>query len=370
LSWISRIAKVHLAFVLAASLPLLTASTAFGQSYLPGGVISGTVVNASDDQLAPCQAEVVLRIEADGQFIPFRETQSDAQGRFRFERLPVGDGYCYLAGGNRHGMHYPGPRVQLNTAEPQATIELKVYDAAEGPSPLVLKKCEIWLKPEADALRVTERMLIDNPSNTSYVGQSAVDGDEPVTLQLAIPAGVERTTFDKEFFGRRFAVKNGKLTTGIPWPPGQRELQYTYVLRNAGGHRLWERPLDLPCADLVVRVRTDKPDEVACDLPPLAAEKDGEVAYRSDGELPAGHLLRIAVGRAPVPWTTYARWTAVGLLLTAVAGAGYTIARGSRRAPGVSPGITSSGSSIPGLTPGARHNRPGARQRSAARGGD
>ena len=72
---------------------LLLTTAALGQSHQLGGVIAGTVVNGSDGRLSPCQAEVVLRIEADGQFIPFRETQSDAQGRFRFERLPVGDGY-------------------------------------------------------------------------------------------------------------------------------------------------------------------------------------------------------------------------------------------------------------------------------------
>jgi hypothetical protein len=315
-------------FMFAANL-LLATSAALGQS--PQGVISGTVVNASDGRMPPCQAEVVLRIEAEGQFSPFRETRSDAQGRFRFERLPIGDGYCYLAGGNRQGMHYPGPRVQLTAAEPHASVELKVYDAVAGPNPLVIQKCEITLKPEPGVLRVTERLIIDNPSTTSYVGEAAEGGDEPLTLQLAIPADVERTTFDEEFYGRRFAVKEGKLVTGIPWPPGRRELKYTYVLRNTAGHRLWQRPLDLPCADVCVRVRTDKPDDVTCDLPQVAAGKDGEVIFQSAGQtLPAGHVMHVTLGRLPVSWRTYARWSAVGILIAAVGGASLAALRGGR----------------------------------------
>jgi hypothetical protein len=314
-------------FMFAASL-LLATSAALGQS--SQGVISGTVVNASDGRMSPCQADVVLRLQGEGQFVPFRETQSDSQGRFRFDRLPVGDGYWYQAGGNRHGIHYPGPRVQLTAAEPSASVELKVHDAVARPNPLVIRKCEITLKPELGALRVTERLLIDNPSTTSYVGEAAADGDEPVTLQLAIPPDFERTTFEEEFYGRRFAVKDGKLATGIPWPPGQRELKYTYVLRNAERHRLWQRPLDLPCDDICIRVRTDKSDEVTCDLP-QAAGKNGEAVFQSSGDaLPAGQVLCVTLGQLPVPWTTYARWSAVGILLAAVGGAGFAVSRRTR----------------------------------------
>ena len=92
--------------------------------------------------------------------------------------------------------------------------------------------------------------------------------------------------------------------------------------------------MDLPCDELVVRVRSDTPDEVTCNLPPPASEKDGELLYRSSSPLPAGHLLHVTVGRVPVPWTTYARWAAVGTLIAAVAGAAVTVARRNGRPRG------------------------------------
>ena len=85
-----------------------------------------------------------------------------------------------------------------------------------------------------------------------------------MTLELSIPPDFERTTFDQEFFGRRFAVVNHKLVTGIPWPPGERELRYTYVLRNTATVLAVAAPLDLPCSDVTIRVDGMSPDEVRC----------------------------------------------------------------------------------------------------------
>jgi hypothetical protein len=302
---------------------LLLACSALGQLPEGNGTIAGTVVNRTSGKDVPCQATVVLFVWAEGQFVPIRETQSDQRGEFRFDGLPVGDAYRFRPGANHHEIHYPGSRVVLDAANPSARVRLAVHDAVAGPNPLVLRNYEITLVPEPGALRVTESMVIDNPSNTCYVGKAAREGEEPVTLRMAIPADFERATFQEEFFGRRFSVVNDKVVTGIPWPPGRRELKFTYVLRNAHAHRIWERPLDLPCSDLRLRVRTDKPEEIACDLEAAASDRAGELIFRSEGRvLPAGHVLQVGMGHLPVPWMTYARWTAAGLLACLVAAAG------------------------------------------------
>ena len=82
-----------------------------------------------------CQTEVVLRIFIDGQFAPFRIAKSDAQGRYRFDRLPVGPDFKYLLGANCNDILYPGPRLQLFDKLPEATATLAVYDTIAEPSP-------------------------------------------------------------------------------------------------------------------------------------------------------------------------------------------------------------------------------------------
>ncbi len=242
----------------------------------------------------------------DGRLLPVAETTADSRGRFRFAGLPTDEGYVYLPGANRGGIHYPGPRVRLSPQRPQAEMTLAVYDAVSFPDPLVVRRHTIALSPEPGLLRVTETMLIDNPTAASYVGQAAADGIPPVTLQLSIPADFAEVTFAKEFFGRRFALAGGKLATSIPWPPGEREMIFSYIVPNTERQCVWRRPLDLPSTNVRVLVRRNPSGD--------------EIAFDSGNRtLPAGHLLSVELDHLPVALMTYAPWAAtaalIGLLL-------------------------------------------------------
>lgn len=302
-----------LQFTLAASVALS------GQLSPVAGSISGVVVNASQDGLPVSGAEVVLRVKLEGQFVTAAEGTADEQGRFEFPDIPADTEYIYLPGANRAGIHYPGPRVRLSAQTPHARIKLPVHDTVSQPSPLVVRRHDITLQPETDALRVTETLLIENPSSRTYVGQPAHEGGRAATLRLFIPSDFRRTTFHKEFYGRQFALIDGRLVTDVPWTPGQRELAFTYVLPNTGRHRVWQRPLDLPCEDLHITVHTETPNEVSCNLPRTATQKTAAVTFESSGQtLPAGHVIRLEIGRLPISLATYGRWLALALLVVLI----------------------------------------------------
>ena len=299
---------------------LLAHCFALADASAGGGTIEGTVTNTTSGTAVPCQAQVVLQLQVKGQFVPFYAVASDKQGRFHFTGLPTGEDYLYLVGADRQGVFYPGPRIRLTGMQPAARAELAVCDAVTRPNPLVLKKMEITIRPETGLLKVTESLLIDNPTHSTYVGAAAEGGGQAATLVLSIPPEFERTTFEKEFFGRRFAVVNNKVVTGIPWTPGERELKYTYVLRNTKEATAWQRPLDLPCADVTIRIEGRSPDEVRCDLLRRTQADAKTVVYTSARqEIPAGRVLRVELGRLPLPWMTYSKWAALGILLAVIA---------------------------------------------------
>lgn len=297
-----------------------------------GGTIDGTVVNTTSGTAVPCQAEVMLQLQVKGRFVPFCTVASDKQGRFRFTGLPTGADYLYLVGADRQSVFYPGPRIRLTEVQPAAHAELTVCDAVTEPDPLVLKKMEITIRPEIGLLKVTESLLIDNPTRTTYIGTPAAGG-QAATLVLSVPPDFQRATFEKEFFGRRFAVVNNKVVTSIPWTPGERELKYTYVLGNTKEATAWQRPLDLPCADVTIRIEGRSPDEVRCDLLRRTTASAKTVVYTSAGqEIPAGRVLWVELGRLPLPWMTYGKWAALGILLAAIAVTGWLHFAGRRAA--------------------------------------
>jgi hypothetical protein len=325
--------------------------TVAGQATGGDGSISGIVVNASRGRTPAGGSEVILRLRLHGQFVPAAQTTADPQGRFSFQNLLVGGQYQYLPGANRDGVHYPGPRIQLTPQRPRVRVELAVHDAVTQPNPLVIRRHDIIVRPEPGALNVTESILVVNPSSKSYIGRPLPEGGEPVTLQLAVPSDFERLTFYEEFFGREFSLIHGKLVTSIPWTPGQRELKLNYVLRNTQSHRVWERPLDLPCSQVRLCVETTRPEKLRCNLERGSVERNGDlstVRFQSVGRtLPAGHVIRLELGELPLPWTTYGRPAALLILLALMGGASLVMVRRRHRT-----GLPSAKAALPARPPG------------------
>ncbi len=325
-------------FTLAALLALLAptapaAPTAPTAANAPtAGSISGVVVNASQQSTPAGGAEVVLRVRLDGQWVIAAEGIADDQGRFVFDDIPVDAGYIYLPGANRDGVHYPAARVSLTPQTPHARVNLAIHETVADPNPLLLRRHEISIHLEADAIRVTEKLLIENPGLKTYVGQPQRVGARATTLRLSIPSNFRRATFHKEFYGRQFTLLRGGLVTDIPWTPGQRELAFTYVLPNNDQTRVWQRPLDLPCDQLRIKVFSETPEEISCNLSLATSQTSGVVTFESTGQtIPADQVIRLQLDGRPFSLATHGRWLALAVLLVLILATGLIRTRFRRR---------------------------------------
>lgn len=311
---------------------LILAAGLLGQDPSAPGVIEGTVVNASRGGMPVANAEVVLRAGVDGQFVPVAQTLTNNLGNFRLQQLPVGNDLIYLPGANHEGIHYPGHRVQLTESQPQMSMLVAVHDTVSAPNPLVVRQHQIHLRSEPGALHVTERLLIDNPSDSTFVGEKTRDDKPPITLRLSLPADFVRVTFHKEFFGQSFSLDDQGLVTSIPWTPGERELAFTYTLPVHGKRYDWERPIDLPSDFVLIHVENTTDDAINCTLPSTDGSTRPAGSLQFQGrELVAGEVIRVEFGGLARPWTVWAKWLALGLLLSSSAAVGIVLAR---RQPG------------------------------------
>jgi hypothetical protein len=272
-----------------------------------------------------------LRARIQGEFTAVEETTTDSQGRFFFEELRVDDEIQYIPGVNQGEVHYPGPRLRLTTESTTSNVKIVAYESLPEPNPLVIQRHDILVKPNLGSVEITESLVIENPSTFCYVGQTPTKADRVVTLRLSIPPDFEKVTFEKEFFGRHFMLIDGKLLTGIPWPPGIRQLKFTYVVPNENNYADWHRTVDLPCSDMRLTVLTDNPNEVSCDLEAVRSVDDDTVTFATaDLTLPVGHEVQLQVGRVPVPMMVYGRWAALTVLVTLVCGMSVFLSRPKR----------------------------------------
>jgi hypothetical protein len=184
------------------------------------------------------------------------------------------------------------------------------------------------VEPHQGYLEIAETLVVENPSRHTFVGQ-ALEGESLVTLRLALPAGVQTVTFDREFHGRNFTLHGEQLTTDLPWPPGSRELQFRYRVPVEKQSSVLSRVLDQPTEQLELRV-TAEPGSVECNLPRTASTAARKVLFVHQGPaLPRGFQIDLRLGRVPLRLETHARWIAVAALLVLVGGA-VAVSRGRR----------------------------------------
>jgi hypothetical protein len=300
------------------------------------GQIHGTVWNLSQGTIPAEAVEVELRVELDGELVPIARTRTNERGEFAFQGVPLEKPLTYVAGANVDGVHYPGGKFTLGPNRSTAYIRLNVRNALRHDNPLVIRRHEVILEPASGRLHVTEAMLVDNPTPQTYVGRAVSDDDSrSATLTLGIPPDFERITFEEEFFGRNFTLIDGTLVTNVPWEPGQRWIRFTYSIRNQQARRRWERRIDAPCQTFAVCVIHATDGGVESNLPAAEFHSQDQPTFSSSGRnLAAGELVWVGLGNLPVPWTVYARWSAVTVLglVVAMLGTWYRF-RGRRQMP-------------------------------------
>lgn len=288
-----------------------------------GGTIQGIVVNGTQNNEPMEGVHVLLRAGTDGELTPVAETMTDRYGKFSFAQLPPDPALVYLPGANRDGVHYPGQRVHLGPGDRFADVRIVAFEAIKSPCPLVAEQHDIDVVVEERALKITERLLVANPTRTTYVGQSVGYGP-PVTFQLSIPENFDRVTFDKEFYGRQFFVVEHRPVTEMPWLPGKYELRFSYHVPLADNAGQLRRVLDVPNSDIRIRMHGADARQVSCNLP-RSKESEEQMAFASTGEeLPQGFAIELKLVSLPFSWMQYARWSSV-VVLAVLAGATVAI---------------------------------------------
>jgi hypothetical protein len=279
----------------------------------PTGTIEGVVLNGSRSGEPIADAEVHLRAGVSGFFEPVDKTNTDTFGKFSFQNIPFDSTITYLPGANHQGVHYPGQRVRFDAINKVAHVKIVAYDAVLSRSPLSVERHDIDIEVGKRVLAITEALLISNRSRSTYVGETK--GDEaPITLRLSVPPNFDRVTFDSEFCGRRFRIVDHQLLTDMPWPPGKRELKFTYrmPIEESGGEFI--RPLDLPTTGLRVQVQAQD-QQVSCNLSRAAAVADRMIFSVKDKQFPVGYTIKVQIGNMPIPWMLYARWASLAVLV-------------------------------------------------------
>ena len=151
-----------------------------------------------------------------------QETVTDAGGRFRFTRLPVGGIRVFVLSTEYGGVRYSGERLALLPAAPVRTVDLVVYepstDRAALRPPVVFAVVEV----ARGALRVSVVQRLENPTDRTIVSSPR----DPLVFPLS--PGAQSVRFLSGWVDPR--VDSGTITDAFPVTPGRTEVAYAYTL--------------------------------------------------------------------------------------------------------------------------------------------
>ena len=159
--------------------------------------------------------------------------------------------------------------------------------------------------------------------NVRGAGCRVTPKNEPVTLQLSIPSDFQKVTFHQEFFGRSFSDsrRDARHQHSLGTWQTRSEVHLLHPQHAAttdSGNEPWTCPrTNCACAS-----PRRHPTEVSCNLEQQGTTQRAgysEVLFASGpNPLPAHHVVRLELGKLPVPWTSYGKWVAALLLIALI----------------------------------------------------
>ena len=294
---------------------LTTASTAAPAA----GTISGTVINHTGTPRPLAGHPVRLTAYVNGAEQEWKETFSDARGRFSFT-VPADPQRTYVAWLHYKDGEYTSSPVMLKTAGQRASAPLRVWEPTSDASVLRVNVHHIIIEPGEGAVRVAELLVVINRSDRTYVGAGVPEGRRQA-LRFSLPDGARDVQITDGLFERTVTVRADELIDSAGVKPGMREVAYAYTVPIMGRTMAIGRRVDYPTARLEVFGRAG----AALAVTPLARQDDiktdqGSYARYSGGPLEAGTIVKVGLSSLPGQRPT-ARHAAIAVFLALVAAA-------------------------------------------------
>ena len=265
------------------------------------GVIEGQVVNETEGGGSVAGLDVALIALVEGEIRESQTSQTDEEGRFRFTDILVAESYlvrvCYM----QIDYYYP---IDFSTDETEKSIEVPVCDTTTSDQAIRVHLLHVVLRAEDGYFSVTEVMWLLNEGDKTYVGSEETSfGEIQGTLVFALPEGATDFGVPEESVGDYFLVDNTTVTNTLVFPPGEKEIVFSYILDSPdSGELAIELFADYPTDVLHVMVQ-GKDVEVASTrltpAEPIATETGEQFIHFTGDSLARGDTVDIRLSSVP-----------------------------------------------------------------------
>ena len=192
------------------------------------GVIEGQVVNETDGGGSVAGLDVALIALIEGEARETQTGKTDGEGKFRFTDISVSQSYLVRACYMQIDYYYP---IEFSAGETEKSIEIPVCDTTTSDQAIRVYLLHVILHAEDGYFSVTEVMWLLNDGDKAYIGSEETSfGEIQGTLVFTLPEGATDFGVPEESVGDYFLIDNTTVTNTLVFPPGEKEIIFSYRL--------------------------------------------------------------------------------------------------------------------------------------------
>ena len=213
-------------------------SSLFSVSYLAGQNIESekqitltiNVTNSTANGTPTVNNEVLVTIFEQGKLTQTLKGNVDSEGKAVFENVPTGNNVTALPRIKHQNMMFNGHPIALKTGQTVFNGHVEVYEVSTDKSKLSVATHHFIIKVEADALRITEYMRLDNSSDMAITSVEKDENDKSKVIEAMLPVGFKDLTLSKYFQENALVITKDGFYDTMATPPGRYDAEFSYSL--------------------------------------------------------------------------------------------------------------------------------------------
>jgi hypothetical protein len=265
----------------------------------------------------------------------------DEHGSAVLEDLPVIMVVVPLVRVEYKGLTYQEAAPPMDASKREAAVEVKVYDTTEQMPAWHIPMRHLMAQPSAAGVAVTELVIVENPSDKTWLGKEPDEKGNRPTVELTLPQGATDVTLESGFHGWCCTSYEGRgLHIKMPMMPGQARFRFSYTVP-AGAPLTVQSPV--PVDHMMILLPEDgsvvSPAPDTADMAASVSEQGGVRArvFQCDALRPGQAAGLLVSGASPRPAASMAWpaqiWVYAGGGGALVGGAGLLMWRRKKSVP-------------------------------------
>jgi hypothetical protein len=196
--------------------------------------------------------EVTLLLYRGQEPIGSLPAQAGPDGKAVWENIPTGPGMAAVVRAKHQNMAFKSEPVSLKSAAGEFSVTVEVFDVSTDTSRLSVGTHHIIVAVRGTALRFTEYLQLNNPSDMAITSAERDEHNQPVVIRVKLPEGFRDLTESSYLEREALVVTRDGFYDTMAVPPGEHQVTFSYQLEIDRGTMKVAKEITLPTAELMI----------------------------------------------------------------------------------------------------------------------